>query len=121
MPGNLSLTFLMGTLSPAEYSASSLRKLLVKKLTSEQATDRLLKSLPIDEHRQLWNELLASSDRQRTLTFLSGKSGILELVCGYVGIVRGREARIIRQLVEVLPDFNKDMDALDCHYDSEEE
>ena len=96
------LTFLIGTLSPAEhmYSPSSLRRLLVMKLGSEQATDRLLDSLPIDQYRQLWDELLAASDRGRPsyLKLLSGKSGILELV--------------IRQLVEVLPGFNKNMESL---------
>ena len=106
------LTFLMGTLSPAEYSPSSLRKVLLKKLESEQATSRLLESLPLDQHRQLWDELLAIRARQQPnyLSLLTGKSGILELVCDYVGIVWGREARIIRQLAEVLPGFNKIMD-----------
>ena len=37
---------------------------------------------------------------------LSGKSGILELIGDYVGFVRGREARIIRQLTEMLPKFD---------------
>ena len=107
------LTFLMGTLSPVEhiimYSPLSLRQLLLKKLASEQATNRLLDSLPIGQYRQLWDELLAAGDRGRPipLNILSGKSGILELVCAFVGIVRGREARIIRQLVEILPHFNK--------------
>ena len=34
---------------------------------------------------------------------LIGKPGVLELICDYTGIVRGREARIIRQLTEMLP------------------
>ena len=42
---------------------------------------------------------------------LSGKSGVLELIGDYVGFVRGREARIIRQLTELLPDVNKDLDS----------
>ena len=42
---------------------------------------------------------------------LSGKSGTLELIGDYVGFVRGREARIIRQLTELLPDVNKDLDS----------
>ena len=37
------------------------------------------------------------------LKAFSGKSGILELIGDYVGVMRGREARIIRQLTEVLP------------------
>ena len=39
------------------------------------------------------------------LHLLVGKPGVLELVGDYVGVVRGREARIIRQLTEVLPVF----------------
>ena len=36
---------------------------------------------------------------------LAGKSGTLELIGDYVGFVRGREARIVRQLTEMLPDI----------------
>ena len=116
------LRFLMGTLSPAEYSPSSLRKVLLKKLESEQATSRLLESLPTNQHRQLWDELLAARAKRQpnNLSLLSGKPGVLELVCDYVGIVRGREARIIRQLAEILPRFNEIMDSLD-QSDSDEE
>ena len=41
---------------------------------------------------------------------LSGESGVLELIGDYVGFVRGREARIIRQLTEMLPDMLPDFD-----------
>ena len=41
---------------------------------------------------------------------LAGKSGTLELIGDYVGFVRGREARIIRQLTEMLPDMLPDFD-----------
>ena len=41
---------------------------------------------------------------------LSGKSGVLELIGDYVGIVNGREARIIRQLTEMLPDLIQQLD-----------
>ena len=39
---------------------------------------------------------------------LSGKSGALELISDYTGIVHGREAKIIRQLTEMLPDLIDD-------------
>ena len=83
------LAFFVGTLSPDENSPS--------------------------RQQRLWDEFLPANTKRRpnNPSLLSGKSGILELVCDYVGIVRGREARIIRQLVEVLPDFNKIMDSLD--------
>ena len=39
------------------------------------------------------------------LKLLGGKPGIRELIGDYVGFVRGREAKIIRQLTEMFPDF----------------
>ena len=50
------------------------------------------------------------------LRSLSGKAGVLQSIGDYVGIVRGREARIIRQLVELLPDLNKELDAEQREY-----
>ena len=38
------------------------------------------------------------------LQLLAGKSGTLELIGDFVGFVCGREARIVRQLTEMLPD-----------------
>ena len=43
---------------------------------------------------------------------LGGKSGVMELIGDFTGIVRGREARIIRQLTEQLPAINKELDAM---------
>ena len=47
---------------------------------------------------------------------LSGKAGVLQSIGDYVGIVCGREARIIRQLVELLPGFNRELDAESHEY-----
>ena len=44
------------------------------------------------------------------LRILSGTPGILERIGDFVGNVRGREARIVRQLAEVLPDFNEELE-----------
>ena len=103
------LVFLAGTLSPPDYSHSSLRNLLVQKLQSEEATDRILGSLPSSQHHQLWGDLLAAGEQRACpVSSLSGKSGVLETIYDFLGIVRGREARIVRQLTEVLPDLSKD-------------
>ena len=40
---------------------------------------------------------------------LSGESGVLEIICDYTGIVCGREAKIIHQLTELLPDLNREL------------
>ena len=46
-----------------------------------------------------------------SLRNLNGHTGALQTIGDYVGIVRGREARIIRQLTELLPDLNRELDA----------
>ena len=103
------LVFMMGTISP-HYSPLSLHTLLVQKLESEEATDRILDSLPADQHQQLWDNLLVIKHRACPLGTLSGSSGVLEMIGNYIGVVRGREARIIRQLAEILPVINEELD-----------
>ena len=44
------------------------------------------------------------------LRILGGQPGVLQVIGDFVGIVRGREARIIRQLAEVLPDYNRELE-----------
>ena len=46
---------------------------------------------------------LSTPRRVCSLAVFAGKSGILELIGDYVGTMCGREARIIRQLTELLP------------------
>lgn len=47
---------------------------------------------------------------------LSGKAGVLRLIGDHVDVVCGREARIIRQLTELLPDLNKELDDASHEY-----
>ena len=101
------LVFLMGTLPPPEYSPSAMRKLLIKRLQSERATDQLLGALPCDQYQQLWTNLIEITCPANRLF---GAPGVLEMIGDYVGVVRGREARIIRQLIEILPDLNAELD-----------
>ena len=44
---------------------------------------------------------------------LGGESGITELVADYLGVIRGREARIIRQLVELLPGIYTELEDIE--------
>ena len=67
----------------------------------ERAADRILQIAPPDQYRLLWDDLFPR--RVYPLAAFSGKNGILELIGDYVDIMRGREARIIRQLTELLP------------------
>ena len=93
--------FLMGTLpTPAYTSATVLRRVLSAKI-SPAAADRILANTPPDHYRLLWDEMF--SHRVHSLAAFCGKSDILELIGDFVSLLRGREARIIRQLVEILP------------------
>ena len=91
---------LMGTLSTPTYSAAKLRDALMARI-GERAADRILQIAPPDQYRLLWDDLFPR--RVYPLAAFSGKNGILELIGDYVDIMRGREARIIRQLTELLP------------------
>ena len=102
--------FLMGILFHPKYSPSALRKLLSQRLLSEKATDQILGLLPADQNHQLWDNLVCETHRSCPANGLVGASGVLEVIADYVGIVRGREARIIRQLTEILPDLNAELD-----------
>ena len=98
--------FLMGTLSKPQYSATKLRNELLARNRSEKVVDRILGNTPPDEYRLLFDDLF--THRVGPLAAFCGKSGILELIGDYVGIMRGREARIIRQLTELLPGVIKE-------------
>jgi hypothetical protein len=93
-------TFLMGTLPAPEYSATQLRNALLARICSEEVVDMILRHTTPDQHRLFWVDLFAH--RVCPLVVFSGKSAIFELIGEYVGIMRGREARIIRQLTEPL-------------------
>ena len=57
------------------------------------------------------NHADATRQTSSPLGLLSGKAGVLQSIGDYFGFVCGREARIIRQLTELLPDLNKELDA----------
>ena len=100
----------MGTLSAPTYSEANLREALLARIRSTEAVHRLLRHTPPDEYLLLWGEIFP----QRAgcpLEVFAGKSGILELIGDYVGILRGREARIVRQLAELLPGVTAELDA----------
>ena len=106
--------FLMGTLSIPEYSAAKLRNELLARIRSEQVVDRLLRDFPQDEYHLLWDGLFAH--RVCSLAAFCGKSGILELIGDFVGIMRGHEARIVRQLTELLPGVIAELDEEQAAY-----
>ena len=116
------LVFLMGTLSrPTAYSPSSLRELLIKRLQFGKGAKRILDALPSDQHHQLWGDLIADKYLSCPSSSLCGSSGVLKTIGDFVGVVRGREARIIRQLTEILPELNVKLDQRYENDSSEEE
>ena len=46
-----------------------------------------------------------------------GQPEIMEIIGAYYGVVRGREARIIRQLVELLPGINTELEDIEYRKD----
>ena len=100
--------FSMGTLSVPTYSATKLRDKLLARNRSEKVVDTILGNTPPDQCHLLCADLFPR--RTCSLAVFSGKSGILELIGDCVGILRGREARIVRQLTELLPDVIEELD-----------
>ena len=82
-------------------------------------------ALPPLQHvglRQLWDTIQRACSpwlSVQPLRLLVGKPGVLELIGDYVGIVRGREARIIRQITEMLPKAFAELVELDDRLNEE--
>ena len=82
-------------------------------------------ALPPLQHvglRQLWDKIQRACSpwlSVQPLRLLVGKPGVLELIGDYVGIVRGREARIIRQITEMLPKAFAELVELDDRLNEE--
>ena len=92
--------FLRGTLHIPMPSPQKLLSELTKRIRSECAAKRILKNTPAEQYELLWDELYHTP-----VKVLRGKRGILELISEFAGVMHGREASIIRQLREILPDI----------------
>lgn len=89
--------FLMGTLTAPDFSTESLRNILVAKLHSAEAAQLIIEDASIERQKIIWDKLCSSPVR-----CLGCHSGVLELISDFVGVRRGKELRIMRQLAEVL-------------------
>jgi len=92
---------------------------LLARIPSERVVDRLLANIPSDQYRLLWEDLFPRNSCP--LAVFCGKSGILELIGDYVGIMRGREARIVRQLTDLLPGVIIELGILEAGSDESSE
>ena len=73
---------------------------LEKRICSEFAAKRILDNTPSEQYKLLWDELYHTP-----VKLLRGKRGILEFISEFVGVMHGREAFILRQLREILPNI----------------
>jgi hypothetical protein len=98
------MTFLLGTLPAAAptFSPAALRRLLSSRLHSNAAVELLMKNTPDHQYELLWSEIIECATPVR---YLGGTNGILELIADYADVVRGRDLRILRSLVDPLSKY----------------
>ena len=99
--------FLLGTLTPPAFTTSLLHQRLSARLDSDDAADMIIGNMPHSQRCLLWNKVIVSRF-QSLLQCFSGKLGILETIADYVGVKKGRDLRILRQVAHLLPAFIKD-------------
>ena len=75
------------------------------KIGTSAGVDEILANTAPDQYRLLWDNMFP-----QCVPAIAGKSGILNLIGDYIGIMRGRAARIIRQLTELLPGVMVEID-----------
>ena len=63
----------------------------------------IIKHLPEDQQLFIWNNEQKNKHRNCVLQCLSGHPGIRQSIADMVGVVRGRELRIMRQLGTKMP------------------
>ena len=98
-------TFLCGaTLKAPSYSEASLRAQLTKELHNAPAANILVEDMPEERQRRVWNELFASPLRR-----LNGNTGVLQVIADFLGILRGKELKIVRSLAANLRAFIEDI------------
>ena len=102
------MTFLLGTFPSAvpTFSRAALRTLLVERLLSKDAAEMVMKNTPDNEYERLWSSLWSKIIKRTTpVCYLGEKTGILELIADYAGVIRGRDLRILRSLVDPLSEY----------------
>ena len=89
------LVFLMGTLPHVQFTTEELRKLLNQKLRSPNSTTTIMESLSEHVQLSLWN---GEQRPPSIVQCLSGHPGIRKHIADMIGVVRGRDLRILRGL-----------------------
>ena len=111
------MTFLLGTLPAPTFTQAALTSLLTERLQTRDAAEMVMADTPAHRYECLWSKIT-----KRTTTpvcYLGGeKIGILELIADYAGVVRGRDLRILRSLINPLSEYLKEIP--EGGYDPEE-
>ena len=108
--------FLMGTLSSHVYSVTKLRKALLVRTRSEGVVDVILQPATPGHYHLLWDGLFPH--RVCPLAVFAGETRILRLIGDCAGIMHGRDARIVRQLTELLPGVIAELDRRRSDHDA---
>jgi len=87
------------------FRKDDLEKLLKEKLLSPDSVSAMMKHLPEDQQLLIWNNEQKNKHRICVLQYLSGHPGIRQSIADMVGVVRGRELRIMRQLGTKMWDY----------------
>jgi len=98
------MTFLMGThrREVPPFSNDGFEKLLKGKMRASDSVSAIMKHLPEDQQLLIWNK---EQELDCVLNYLSGHPGIRQTIADMVGVVRGRELRIMRNLEVMMRSF----------------
>ena len=96
------MTFLLGTLPAPAFTRAALQSLLAERLRSQDAAEIFIRNTPEDQCRLAWQKLFQKARFGSPVICFGGTNGILELISDYVGVVRGRDLRILRSLIDPL-------------------
>ena len=98
------MTFLLGTSPAPAFTQAALQSLLAERLRSQNAAKIFIRSTPEEQCRLAWEQIFQARYCSSTID-LGEKIGILELIADYAGVVRGRDLRILRSLINPLSEY----------------
>jgi hypothetical protein len=111
------MTFLMGThrREVLPYSKENFEMLLNERRRPPDFVSVITKHLPEDQQLFIWNNEQKRKNAKCVLQHLSGHPGIRQNIADLLGVARGRELRIMRQLASMLRNHLEEMDMLSLH------
>ena len=114
------MTFFMGTLPAPAFTQAALQSLLAECLQSQDAAEMVMSNFPAHQYECLWGKLITKRTTTPVRCLGGEKIGILELIADYVGVVRGRDLRILRSLVDPLSKYLEEVPEGRVEHEDEE-